>query len=161
MLFFGRIWWIVTPGGGEKPIAPRWLWDGMRSIQNCMSFGGRRTRARARPESQRAVCGIRERRRAALQVRRDDRSRNPFSPGSRHEKFPGRENRQPTQRSSPFDLAMISEENDISDTSKSAKAQLTPEELRRMHGARYERDPVGLTLPSKTGPGLGLEAIAC
>ncbi len=27
----------------------------------------------------------------------------------------------PTQRSSPFDLAIISEENDISETSKSAK----------------------------------------
>ena len=39
MFFSGGIWCTVTPGGGTKPVAPPWLRDGGRSIQNSISLG--------------------------------------------------------------------------------------------------------------------------
>ena len=55
---------------------------------------------------------------------------------------------------------MISEENDISDTSKSAKRSCRQKSSDGCTGLGISVIPSGLTLPSKTGQVLGLEAIA-
>src|SRR5206468_13063543 len=66
----------------------------------------------------------------------------------------------PAQRSSPFDLAMISEENDISETSKSAKRNCRQKSSDGCTSLGMSVIPSGFTLPSKIGQVLGLEAIA-
>src|SRR5207249_1350952 len=66
----------------------------------------------------------------------------------------------PTQRSSPRDLAMRSEENDISDTSKSAKRSCRQKSSDGCTSLGMSVIPSGFTLPSKIGQVLGLEAIA-
>ena len=49
----------------------------------------------------------------------------------------------PTQRSSPRDFAIISDDIDISETSKSANLQLPPEHFRGMQDGGHEIDAVG------------------
>src|SRR5260370_39140621 len=66
----------------------------------------------------------------------------------------------PAQRSSPLDLAMIREENDISDTSKSAKRSCRQKSSDGCTQLGMSVIPSGFTLPSKIGQVLGLEAIA-
>ena len=39
MFFSTGMRWTVTPGGGTKPVAPPWLCEGGRSIQNSISLG--------------------------------------------------------------------------------------------------------------------------
>src|SRR2546427_400702 len=57
MFFSGGIWWIVTSGGAVNPTAPRWLREGPRSIQNCMSFGATPNSCSSTPRVQSAaVC---------------------------------------------------------------------------------------------------------
>jgi hypothetical protein len=55
---------------------------------------------------------------------------------------------------------MISEENDISDTSKSAKRSCRQNSSDGCTALGMSEIPSGLTLPSKIGQVLGLEAIA-
>src|SRR6266568_3788005 len=132
MFFSGGIWWIVTPGGAVKPTAPRWLWEGPRSIQNCMSFGATPNSCSSTPRVQSAaVCWY-----------SGTPTRRPFrSPG----------------RSIPESLlTRISAWKNFL-VVKIGKAQLPPEELRRMHGARNERDPVRLhpAIENRPGPWIG------
>src|SRR5712691_3762490 len=158
MFFSGGIWWIVTSGGAVKPTAPRWLREGPRSIQNCMSFGATPNSCSSTPRVQSAaVCWY-----SGTPTRRPFRSAGRSMPESLPTRISAWKNflvvkiGRPIQRSSPFDLAIISEENDISETSKSAKRSW-PEELGRMHGARYEGDAVRLhpAVEHRPGPGIG------
>src|SRR2546422_586111 len=123
MFFSGGIWWIVTSGGAVKPTAPRWLREGPRSIQNCMSFGATPNSCSSTPRVQSAaVCWY-----SGTPTRRPFRSAGRSMPESLLTRISAWKNflvvktGRPTQRSSPFDRAIISEENDISETSKSAK----------------------------------------
>ena len=65
----------------------------------------------------------------------------------------------PSQRSSPLDLAISSEENDISDTSKSANRNCLQKSSDGWIALGIRVTPSGLTFPSKIGQVLGLEAI--
>src|SRR5262245_33438400 len=66
----------------------------------------------------------------------------------------------PTQRSSPPARAIISEENDISDTSKSAKRSWRQNISDGCRTVATRSIPSGLTVPSRIGHDLGLEAMA-
>src|SRR6266581_3533234 len=162
MFFSGGIWLIVTPGGGANPIAPRWLCEGVRSIQNCMSFGATPNSCSSTPRVQSAaVCWY-----SGTPTRRPFRSPGRSIPESLLTRISAWKNflvvkiGRPTQRSSPFDLAMISDENDISDTSKSAKRSCRQKSSDGCTALGMSVIPSGLTLPSKIGQVLGLEAIA-
>src|SRR5467141_5314687 len=162
MFFSGGIWWIVTSGGAVKPTAPRWLWEGPRSIQNCMSFGATPNSCSSTPRVQSAaVCWY-----SGTPTRRPFRSPGRSIPESLLTRISEWKNflvvkiGKPTQRSSPLDLAMIREENDISDTSKSAKRSCRQKSSDGCTALGISVIPSGLTLPSKIGQVLGLEAIA-
>src|SRR5262249_41829337 len=65
----------------------------------------------------------------------------------------------PTQRSSPPARAIISEENDISDTSKSAKRSWRQKSSDACRTVGTSSMPSGLMVPSRIGHDLGLEAM--
>src|SRR6266566_7387025 len=162
MFFSGGIWLIVTPGGGEKPIAPRWLCEGGRSIQNCMSFGATPNSCSSTPRvHSAAVCWY-----SGTPTRRPFRSPGRSIPESLLTRISAWKNflvvkiGRPTQRSSPFDLAIISEENDISETSKSAKRSCRQKSSDGCTELGMRVMPSGFTLPSNIGQVLGLDAIA-
>jgi len=135
------------PGRGEKPIAPRWLCEGVRSIQklHVLRCNAELVLEHA-PRQSAAVCwysGTPTRRPFGHRADRPD----PFSQDLGVEKLSRREIGRPTQRSSPFDLAIDQRENDISDTSKSAKRKLSPEEFRGCTQLGMSVIASGFTLP--------------
>src|SRR4051795_3060916 len=65
----------------------------------------------------------------------------------------------PTQRSSPPARAIISEENDISETSKSAKRNCRQNSSEASTTLGTSSIPSGLIVPSRIGHDLGLEAM--
>src|SRR5215472_1190336 len=66
----------------------------------------------------------------------------------------------PTQRLSPLDFAMRSEEKDISDTSKSAKRSCLQKSSEGCTALGISVIPSGFIFPSKIGQVRGLDAIA-
>ena len=145
-----------------KPTAPRWLWEGPRSIQNCMSFGATPNSCSSTPRVQSAaVCWY-----SGTPTRRPFRSAGRSMPESLPTRISAWKNflvvktGRPIQRSSPFDLAIISEENDISETSKSAKRSCRQKSSDGCTGLGMRVMPSGFTLPSNRDQVLGLDAIA-
>ena len=66
----------------------------------------------------------------------------------------------PTQRSSPRDFAMMSEENDISETSKSANRSWRQNSSEGCSRVGIRSIPSGLTRPSNTAHVRGFDAMA-
>src|SRR3984957_476307 len=162
MLFSGGICLMVMPGGGLKDRAPAWLWVGTRSIQNSIAVAGTPNSGCRMPRVHKAaVCWY-----SGTPTRRPLRSAGVSILASRRtmisvwKNFRVVKTGSPSQRSSPPARAIISEETDISDRSKSAKRNCRQNISDGCRMVGTSSMPSGCTAPSRIGQVLGLEVMA-